>query len=78
MVLFADEYVVEIIDDTLVSLPTLNPEAYTESISENRDTMRLLRSKATSYWDCYYRVSHPNRSAYPGLAFLHQLEIWAS
>lgn len=78
VVLLAGEYVVEIIDDILASMPMLNPEAYTEFVRENRGIMRLLRSKATSYWDCYYRTSCPNRSAYPGLAFLHQLEIWAS
>lgn len=78
VVLLAGEYVVEIIDDILASMPMLNPEAYTEFVRENRDMMRLLRSKATSYWDCYYRTSHPSRSAYPRLAFLHQLEIWAS
>ena len=78
VVLLAGEYVVEIIDDILASLPTLDPEAYIEFVRENRDTMRLLRAKATSYWDRYYRTFHPNRSAYPGLAFLHQLEIWAS
>ena len=78
VVLLAGEYVVEIIDDILASMPMLNSEAYIEFVRENRGMMRLLRSKATSYWDCYYRTSHPNRSAYPGLAFLHQLEIWAS
>jgi len=78
VVLLAGEYVVEIIDDMLVSLPALNPQVYIEFVRENRDTMRLLRSRATSYWDCYYRASYPNRSSYPGLAFLHQLEMWAS
>lgn len=78
VVLLAGEYVVEIIEDILVSLPALSPEAYIEFVRENRDTMRLLRSRATSYWDCYYRTSYRNRSPYPGLAFLHQLEIWAS
>jgi hypothetical protein len=78
VVLLASEYVVEIIDDILASMPMLNSEAYIEFVLENRGMMRLLRSKATSYWDCYYRISHPDRSAYPGIAFLHQLEIWAS
>lgn len=78
VVLLAGEYVVEIIDDIVASLPLLDAEAYTEFVRENRGVMRLLRSKATSYWNCYYRTSHPNRRAYPGLAFLHQLEIWAS
>jgi hypothetical protein len=78
VVLLAGEYVVEIIEDIIVSRPALSPETYIEFVRENRDTMRHLRSRATSNWDCYYRASYPNRSAYPGLAFLHQLEIWAS
>lgn len=77
VVLLAGEYVVEIIYDILSSMPMLNSEAYIEFVRENRGMMRLLRSKANSYWDCYYRT-YPNRSAYPGLAFLHQLENWAS
>lgn len=78
VVVLAGEYVVEIIDDIVASLSVLNREAYIEFVRENRGLMRLLRSRATSYWDCYYRTSHPDRSIYPGLAFLHQLEIWAS
>jgi hypothetical protein len=78
VVLLAGEYVVEIIDDIVGSLSELNREVYINFVRENRGLMRLLRSKATSYWDCYYRTSHPDRSTYPGLAFLHQLEIWAS
>jgi hypothetical protein len=78
VVLLAGEYVVEIIDDIVGSLSLLNRETYISFVRENRDLMRLLRSKATSYWDCYYRRSNADRSSYPGLAFLHQLEIWAS
>jgi hypothetical protein len=78
VVLLAGEYVVEIIDDIVASQSVLDPEAYIEFVRENRGLMRILRSKAISYWDWYYRTSHPNRSTYPGLAFLHQLEIWAS
>jgi hypothetical protein len=75
--LLAGEYVIEIIDDIVASLPMLNPAAYGEFARDNRSMMRLLRSRATSYWDCYYRASHPDRRTYLGIAFLHQLEIWA-
>ncbi|MDE2126042.1 MAG: hypothetical protein KGJ62_05580 [Armatimonadetes bacterium] len=78
MVLLAGDYVVEIIDDIMASLPLLDAEAYVEFVRENRGVMRLLRRKATSYWDCYYRTAHPNRHTYPGLAFLDQLAVWAS
>ena len=45
---------------------------------ENRPVMRVLRSNATSYRDCYYRRAYPDRRSYPGLAFLSRLELWAS
>jgi hypothetical protein len=78
VVLLAGEYVVEIVDDMVAALWVLDREIYINFVRENRDLMRLLRSRATSYWDCYYRPSYPNRRSYPGLAFLHQLELWAS
>jgi hypothetical protein len=78
VVLLAAEYVVENIEEMVASLSSLDREAYINFVRENRDLMRLLRSKATSYWDRYYRASHPDRSIYSGLAFLHQLELWAS
>jgi hypothetical protein len=78
VVLLAGEYVVEITDDMVGSFSVFDREAYINFVRENRGLMRLLRSKATSYWNCYYRASHPDRSSYPGFAFLHQLEVWAS
>ena len=78
VVMLAGEYVVEIIDDIVASLPLLDREAYIDFVRENRSLMRRLRSRAASYWNCYYRMSNPERSSYPGLALLHQLEDWAS
>lgn len=78
VVLLAGEYVAEITEDLAASLPALNRDAYVSFVRENRPMMRLLRSKAASYWDCYYRNIYPDRITYPGLAFLHQLELWAS
>lgn len=77
VVLLAGEYVVEIIDDITGSLSVLDRDAYVNFVRENRGLMRDLKSKATSYWNCYYRTSHPERSRYPGLAFMNQLELWA-
>lgn len=78
VVLLAGEYVVEIVVDMVASLPTLERSIYAEFVRENRPLMRQLRTKATSYWNCYYRGSYPDRSTYPGLVFLHELEAWAS
>jgi hypothetical protein len=78
VVLLACEYVVEIITDIVASLPTLKRSIYAEFVRENRHLMQRLRSKATSYWNCYYRGSYPDQSTYPGFVFLHRLETWAS
>lgn len=78
VVLLAGEYVVEIIEDMVAGLPVLDHDAYIAFVRENRALMRCLRSKATSYWNAYYRSSYENRRQYPGLAFLSQLELWAA
>jgi hypothetical protein len=78
VVLLAGEYVVEIVADMVAYLPTLERGIYAEFVRENRHLMQQLRMKATSYWNCYYRGSYPDRSAYPGLVFLNQLEAWVS
>jgi hypothetical protein len=78
IVLLAGEYVVEIINDMAAALPTLDRDVYSTFVRENRKLMRLMRAKAISYWDCYYRASYPDQKDYPGLAFLRELERWAS
>jgi hypothetical protein len=77
IVLLAGEYVVEIIDDIVRALPTLDRAAYANFVRENRHLMQGLRTRATSYWDCYYRGRFPERGKYPGLLFLHEIERWA-
>ena len=78
MILLAGEYVVEIIEDMVRSLSMLDRQLYVDFVRENRGLIRQLRAKATSYWDRYYRAEYRDRAAYPGLAFLHELELWAS
>lgn len=77
-VLLSGEYVVEIIEDMVAALPALDRDAYVGFVRENRPLMRLLTSKATSYWNCYCRQSFPDRRGYPGLTFLRELERWAA
>jgi len=72
------EYVAEIIEDIRASLGRLDRSAYANFVRENRPTMRLLRDRAASYWDCYYRHTYPDRSDYPGMAVLNELERWAA
>jgi hypothetical protein len=77
VVLLAGEYVVEIIDDLVNSLPALDAAAYGAFVRENIPLMSLLESRATSYWNCYYRHSFADRHQYPGIKFLNRLEQWA-
>lgn len=74
----AAEYVVEITDDIRLALPMLDPTVYRNFVLENRTAVRTLKSRATSYWNEYYRWKYPNAATYPGLIFFKQLEIWAS
>jgi cytidylate kinase len=62
---------------TLV-LPALDGPSLGVFVRENRPMMRVLRARATSYWDRYHRKRYPDRGTYPGLAVLRQLEVWAS
>jgi hypothetical protein len=78
VVLLAAEYVVEIVADIQVALPSLDCSAYANFVHENYFLMRVLRARATSYWDCYYRGNYPNQNSYPGLIVLRQFEKWAS
>ena len=74
IVLLAGEYVIEIIEDILAAAPSMDRAIYADFVQENRQLMRNLRAKATSYWDCYYRHRYPDKKSYPGLAFLHEVE----
>jgi len=77
VVMLTGEYVVEIINDIVATMPTMDQAAYANFVRENRPTMQRLRSKATSYWNEYYRAAHTSRSTYPALLFLHEIERWA-
>ncbi|MER9017250.1 hypothetical protein [Mesorhizobium sp. M0898] len=78
VVLLLGEYVVEIAEDIYAAVPDLDASAYASFVRQNRDVMRAMRSKATSYWNAYYRRAYPNRKSYPAIAVLNQLDAWAS
>jgi hypothetical protein len=77
VVLLSGEYVVEIIEDMVYARSRLDRDAYLDFVRENQPLMHLLKARATSYWNCYYRRRFPDRSKYPGLKFLHEVERWA-
>jgi len=78
IVLLTGDYVVEVVTEILPALPKLDRPSYSNFVLQNRPAMRVLRSKATSYWNAYYRQTYPNPRTYPGLVALHELETWAS
>jgi hypothetical protein len=74
----AGEYVVEIAADLIAALPTLDRAIYSDFVRANRPLLRLLQSRATSYWNCYYRRDYRDKGRYPALAFLWEIESWAA
>ena len=78
IVLLLGDYVVEVVNEIFPPLLGFDRLAYADFVRRNRAAMRVLRAKATSYWDAHYREAYPIRNSYPGLAALSQLENWAS
>lgn len=72
------EYVIEIVEHIANSIEILDRALYANFVRENRKLMQTLRQRAASYWDLYYRWSYPELSSYPAVAFLRELERWAS
>jgi hypothetical protein len=77
VMLLAGEYVVEIAEIMFASVNGLDRDVYANFIRENRTTMSRLKSRAISYWNCYFRRRFPDRNSYPSLCFLNEVEKWA-
>jgi len=76
LVLLAGEYVVEIAIDLEKALSQLDRDVYAGFVRENRTFVRLMKARAVSYWDRYYRSEYSDYRNYPGFAFLQRLEVW--
>lgn len=72
------DYVHEIVEVISNGLPELNRELYANLVRENRTTFRVIRARATSYWDVYHRHLYPEKRDYPGLKALREIETWAA
>lgn len=72
------EYVLEIVEVIKANLPALAPDTYAGFVAANRAFMALTRQRATSYWDCYFRRSFPNRAGLASLEILDHLESLAT
>ncbi len=72
------EYVVEIVKDIRDALPALDQSVYANLIRENQQAVQLLRERAISYWDAYYRQRYRDKQDYPGLQALQEMATWAT
>ncbi len=72
VIALAGDYVVEIIDDILQAVPSLDRDVVRAFLVANPAFYCLVRARVASYWDCYYR-RFP-RDAYPGFKLLHELD----
>jgi hypothetical protein len=68
------EYVIEIIQLIERHAELLARPAYQRFVFENPEFMKLTRSRATSYWDCYFRNRWVKEASYPGHRLLDLLE----
>ncbi|GEA79676.1 hypothetical protein [Cellulomonas uda] len=72
VVKLVDEYVVEIVEDVAAFLTEVDVEGspqqrtYGRVLAQNPEMLRLLRARAASYWDCYYRWRYRRLEEYPG------------
>ncbi|WEX77840.1 hypothetical protein PYH37_002670 [Sinorhizobium numidicum] len=62
------EYVVEILEDIHVAMSHFDQAAYASFVRQNREVMRAMRARATSYWNVYYRQTYPDGKSYPAIA----------
>jgi hypothetical protein len=70
------EYVIEILMSVDELLTDANAELFGNFVSENPEFLRLTRSRAVSYWNCYYRDRFPHQEEYVGERVLRRLEGW--
>jgi hypothetical protein len=68
------EYVIEIIELIERHAGSFAAPSYRHFVLENPAFMMLTRSRATSYWDCYFRYRWALKENYPGLGILDLLE----
>src|SRR5262245_29648517 len=70
------EYVVELLIDIHEGLGGFDVEGspqrlqYGRFVAANPDFLDLTARRVTSYWNCYYRGSYPDRTTYPGFQLI--------
>lgn len=67
------DYVIEILDEILKESHRMNRELVADFIRENPIYYDTVRSRVTSYWNCYYRRRY-QRIDYVGFKILSELD----
>jgi hypothetical protein len=68
------EPVVEILEVLENHLEDLTQGYVRAFVTENSGFLSLTKERVTSYWNCYHRARHPNRSDYVGFKLVRALE----
>ncbi len=73
------EYVVEIVADVHHAAPLLRGTAdWSAFFADNPGYLARVKSRAISYWDCYYRNQWLKFRDYPGFLALDALGAWTA
>jgi hypothetical protein len=71
------EYVIEILQFIGNNLSSLNTPAYEQFVQSNPEFIALTECRVMSYWNEYYRRSHPDRDNYVGFRLMRFLKALA-
>jgi hypothetical protein len=72
------EYIVEIGTAVEAQMSTFGVEPFVKFARENPGFMETTRSRAISYWDCYYRSLYKNLAEYPCYRALRSIHAASS
>lgn len=69
------EYVLEVATAAAQAVPATSEvrSAFAAFCDANPEFLRLVRARATSYWNCYYRRTYPHLADYPPWRSLEEL-----
>ncbi len=79
-------FAVQLLGEYVLPLVTAVEAAMTNEVrtifasfgAANASFLALTESRATSYWDCYYRSQYHTRGEYPGVRAVHRLRSWVN
>jgi hypothetical protein len=70
------EYVLEIVEQIYKHIEELDSSIYKKFANENENFIALIRARAISYWDCYYRWQNRKFQDFATFRVMNELGIW--